>query len=317
MSFTSNPNLKHDPAFNLRDQRHASRLFTADQFRLAPKQNFLFHVAFGINKAALINSEIVQRYGNEINMMVKSVDLPNITLKSDTANQYNRKKNIQTTSDFTDLSVKFHDDNMGLINHLWQNYYTYYYADPRSAKINGAYDRNATKNSNFIPTAYGLDNKSTRPFFDYIKIYQMARHEYVEYYLHNPIITNWNHNKLDYSQSNTAHDFDMKIKYEAVSYGQGKVDSQNDAPEGFGQTHYDFTPSPLSGINPDPSTISPSFVQSLDIETIAPGIINSVIQQINSGQHTKQSSASPSESLTTPSNNQTTSGLQGYNFPQK
>jgi hypothetical protein len=316
MSFTSNPNLKHDPAYNLRDQRHASRLFTADQFRLAPKQNFLFHVSFGINKAALINSEIVQRYGNEINMLVKSADLPNITLKADTVHQYNRKKNVQITSEFTDLSIKFHDDNMGLINHLWQNYYTYYYADPRAAKINGSYDRNATKNSNFIPTAYGLDNKSSQPFFDYIKIYQMARHEYVEYFLHNPIITNWNHNKLDYSQGNTAHDFDMKIKYEAVSYSQGRVDAQNDAPEGFGQTHYDFTPSPLSGINPDPSTINPSFVEALDIESIAPGIINNVIQQINSGQYTKQSSTPPGNSLTTANNSQSTSGLQGYSFPQ-
>ena len=120
MSFTSNPNLKHDPALNLRDQRHASRLFTADQFRLAPKQNFLFHVAFGVNPAALINADLIQRYGNEINMLVKSVDLPSISLKADTANQYNRKKNIQTTSDFTDLGIKLHDDNMRLINHLWQ-----------------------------------------------------------------------------------------------------------------------------------------------------------------------------------------------------
>jgi hypothetical protein len=316
MSFTSNPNLKHDPALNLRDQRHASRLFTADQFRLAPKQNFLFHVAFGINKAALINSELVQRYGNEINMLVKSADLPNITMKTDTVHQYNRKKNVQYTSEFTDLGIKFHDDNMGLINHLWQNYYTYYYADPRSAKVNGSYSRNATKNSNFIPTAYGLDNKSTRPFFDYIKIYQMARHEYVEYFLHNPIITNWNHNKVDYSSSNTGREFDMKIKYEAVSYSQGSVNAQNDAPEGFGQTHYDFTPSPLSGINPDPSTISPSFVAALDIETLAPGIINSVIQQINSGQNTKQSSAPPNASVLSPNNTSGQGGLQGYNFPQ-
>jgi hypothetical protein len=108
----------------------------------------------------------------------------------------------------------------------------------------------------------------------------------------------------------------MKIKYEAVSYGQGSVNAQNDAPEGFGQTHYDFTPSPLSGINPDPSTINPSFVQALDIETLAPGIINSVIQQINSGQNTKQSSASPAASKLAPNNSSGQGNLQGYSFPQ-
>jgi len=316
MSFTSNSNLYHDTSLTLRDQQHASRVFTADQFRLAPKQKFLFHVAFGINKAALANANIVERYGQEINMLVKSVDLPSITIKTDVANQYNRKKNIQYLSEFTDMGIKFHDDNMGLINQLWQNYYSYYYADPRSSKINGSFERNATKNSNYIPTPYGLDNQSSAPFFTYIKIYQMARHEYVEYYLHNPIITSWNHNRLDYSQGQQTHDFDMKLRYEAVSYSVGAVDARNDAPEGFAQTHYDFTPSPLGGINPDPTAVSPSFVQALDIETAAPGIINTVIKQINSAQNTKQSSTPPTPSVLTANNSQGQGGLQGYNFPQ-
>jgi hypothetical protein len=167
---------------------------------------------------------------------------------------------------------------MGLINQLWQNYYSYYYADSMSANKNGAYNRNAMRNSNFIISPFGLDAGSTTPFFNYITVYQMARHEFISYKLVNPIITNWNHNKLDYSDSKT-HEFDMGIAYESVAYGMGAVTPGD--PEGFSLTHYDQTPSPLSGTNPDPTVSDPSFVKSLDTEGLAAGILNNAVNTVN------------------------------------
>lgn len=284
MSFTPTSKLIVDPNIILKDQKHASRLFVDNQFRLAPKQKFLFHVSFGINVAALLETSLVQRFGQEINMLVKNIDLPNYQVDTEVLNQYNRKKVVQYKIKTQEISVKFHDDNMGLINHLWQNYYGYYYADPRSSGVNGSYERTAMRNSNYIPTPYGLDNGSVAPFFKYIKIYQMARHEFICYHLLNPLITSWNHNKLGYSETGT-HDFDMKLQYEAVNYSVGVVDPET--VEGFGDTHYDNTPSPLSGMNPDPTVKDPSFVQAFDIETLAPGILNSAINQIKTAQNTQ------------------------------
>jgi hypothetical protein len=282
MGFTANSNLQSDPQILLKDYRHAANLFAVDQFRLAPKQKFLFHVAFGINTAAVPNAQLVQRYGQEINMLVKNIELPNFQIQTDTLNQYNRKKVVQYQQQYQEIAVNFHDDNMGLINQLWQAYYSYYYADPKSTTVAGAFSRNATKKSNYIPTSYGYDNNSTAPFFNYIKIYQMARHEYVLYQLVNPMITSWNHNKLDYSATGT-HDFSMRLKYEAVAYNVGAVTDGD--PEGFGLTHYDHTPSPLKGINPDPSVVDPSFVQSLDIEGNAGSFLASVLNQVASQQN--------------------------------
>jgi hypothetical protein len=314
MSFTSNRNLQASNHLFFKDWRHAYNTFVTDQFRLAPKSKFLFHVAFGIDNSTVYNLNLVQRYGKEINLMVKSVDLPHFTVKTDMANQYNRKKNIQYIHEPMELGIKFHDDNMGLINALWQNYYNYYYADPTSATIPGAYNRTATKNANYIPTAYGLDNGSTVPFFKYIKIYQMARHEYVQYTLANPIITSWNHNKLDYSQPGT-HDFDMKIKYEAVSYSVGAV--SEDSPEGFGEGHYDHSPSSLKGINPDPSVPNPSFVESLNVKGNAASFLDSVITQINSYQNTQQPiNSNGTMGIIDSTSNNNAGGLSGYNFPQ-
>lgn len=310
MSFTPNNYLYRPSNVTFRDSQTAARVFTDDQFRLAPKHKFLFHVAFSINTAALKNASLVDRYRNEINVLVKSVDLPNFTLTVETLNQYNRKKNIQTTHKYNPANIVFHDDNMGLINQLWQNYYSYYYADSMSAWDPSAYKRNATRSYDFIKTPYGLDNGSTLPFFNYIKIYQMARHEYVGYTLHNPVISAWNHNKVDYNGSGPMENA-MTINFEAVSYENGDVTTGD--PEGFGLEHYDVEKSSLQG-NVDAKPASPSFVGADATNDLS--IINTVTQQLNSYQNTKEKTNTNTTSVLTavtapPQSN----GLGGIAFP--
>jgi hypothetical protein len=315
MAFTPNHFLKENTNVVLRDQQHAARLFTDDQFRLAPKSKFLFHVAFNINKAALITTDLSQRYKNEINMLVKSVDLPNFTITAETVNQYNRKKNIQTTLKYNPISIIFHDDNMGLINQLWENYFSYYYADPSSSKDAGAYNRNATKNFDYISNLYGLDNGSTQPFFNYIRIYQMARHEYVSYTLHNPIITQWNHNKLDYAQGGNTHDNNAQIMYEAVSYDRGVVTPDN--VEGFGTEHYDQTPSPLQG-QVDPGAINPTLANNRNLTDNSGSFLSNLAETINSYQNTQDLPSAVQTGLLTntlSTAQQGVSGVQGIAFP--
>jgi len=250
--FTPNQLLKETSTTVLKDWKHAARLFVDNQFQFAPKHKFLFHTYFSINKAALSTITLSQNYNNTIGMLVKSADLPNYEIKIDTLNQYNRKKNVQYIQSYKPINLVFHDDNMGLINQLWQNYYSYYFADPNSAAVAGAFARNATQAyASAKPTPYGLDNGSTNPFFNYIKIYQMARHEFVCYKIINPIITAFNHNKMEYGQNSTA-DNTMTIAYEAVEYSSG--DMNLEYPEGFADTNYDQTPSPLIGENPGTST---------------------------------------------------------------
>lgn len=307
--------LQSNPYVNLRDYQHASRLFVDDNFRLAPKHKFLFHVSFSINSAALKSIDLVQRHRNEINMLVKSVDLPKFTMVTETMNQYNRKKVIQTTHKVDPINIKFHDDNMSLINQLWQNYYTYYYADPNSANVGDAYNRNATRSSDFINNHYGLDNRSTAPFFNSITIYQMARREYVSYTLKNPIITSWAHGNGLYAGSE-VNEKAMSIAFEAVAYGNGQV-SQGD-PIGFGLEHYDQTPSPLiSGGTLD--TASPSFANGVNLQANASDFLNAVTKQINTYQNTKELPASRNTGVLTSaiqSATQGVGGLQGIVFPQ-
>ncbi len=232
-----------NPNTTLRDYQHGARLFRDDNFRLAPKLDFLFHTVFSINSRALKDQSITQRHKNEVNMLVKNVTLPSIKISSETVNQYNRKKVIQSSHKFDPVTIKFHDDNMGLISKVWQNYYSYYYADPTSAgSPNSAYARNATKRG--PNNAYGLDNKSTEMFFNSITIYQLSRKEYFAYKLINPYIQAFDHQAMDYAKTSSPHELTMTLIYEAVHYSSGTING--DVPEGFGLEHYDQTPSPLS-----------------------------------------------------------------------
>jgi hypothetical protein len=312
MAFTPTPALIPDPVVLLRDPQHAARLFTDNQFRLAPKQKFLFHVAFNINEAACKDVNLVQRHRNEIGMLLKNIDLPGYDVTVETANQYNRKRKVQVTHKYKDITVAFHDDNMGVINQLWQNYYSYYYADSKSASKGGAFGKTAIKNFNSIVAPYGLDNGSDRPFFNYIMIYQMARHEFVSYKLINPVIISWAHNKMDYSSGNTPHDNTMTLGYEAVEYNVGQVNSQDVI--GFGNEHYDQTPSPLSGSAP--TTVNPSFNDSADLANKAPEFYSNAYTSVNTYQNTQQKNLAGTSGLTTVSTaQQGVSGLAGISFP--
>jgi hypothetical protein len=310
MAFTPTNQLTPDGTIGLRDWRHAARLFSEDQFRLAPKWNFSFHVAFSINPAACKNTSLILSHGQEINMLVKSIDLPKFNVSVDTVNQYNRHKVIQTHHKFNDINVKFHDDNMSLVNQIWQNYYSYYYADSTSATQTGAYNRNATRSSDFITTPFGLDNGSTAPFFNYITIYQMARHEWISYTLVNPIIKSWDHQNVSYSK-NDVHEFAMTLSFEAVKYDMGNVG--DGTVEGFAQTHYDVGSSPLVGAGP--SGVSTSLIPQNNSANNAVSTLTNIVNTVTAYENTqpKNNIVGNLTNLTTATSS--ISGLQGTVFP--
>jgi len=290
----------NNTAPDLRDWQHAARLFSDNNQVYGPKQKFLFHVAISINPNALATPVLNNNYRTVLGMLVKSVTLPKFTAQIDKANQYNRKKNIQQKITYEDITLKFHDDNMGVINLMWQNYFNYYYADSSSARLAGAFNRTATRNFSFTRSAYGLDSGSTDPFFNYITVYQMAQGTYVSYKLINPIIASWSHETVDYSQSQQPHDNVMTLSFEAVEYGSGEVVPGD--PEGWGQEFYDKSTSPL--INPlavsvPKDTYSPNNLLQADMtQNNSSNFLNNAVQTVNNYQNTN--SAVPTSPTGTP-----------------
>jgi hypothetical protein len=244
------------PKGNMGDWTHAARLYTDDNFRLAPKQKFLYHVTLNLNDN-VVNKVLpgwVQRHSNEVNMLVKSVTMPKFDISVETKNKYNRKKNIQTRIDYSPVTLTFHDDNNGIVTQLWTAYYNYYFRDGTYGSRDGAgapnqtarpYDRfNAYKGSTANSDRFGLDNDQYEPFFTSIQISQLARHQYLTLTLVNPIVESWQHDTLDNSVGAEPVQNSMTVAYESVFYADGAV-SEGSTPKGFGSVHYDTTPSPI------------------------------------------------------------------------
>jgi hypothetical protein len=232
-----------NPKGQLADFQHAARLFVDDDLRLAPKLKFQFHVYFSINPKALKSLNFHYRHQEEVNMLVKSCELPKFTIITDNLNQYNRRKITQVKIDYTPISITFHEDNFHIIRSLWNNYYSYYYADNDASKITKNYIRSSMLGSSFIKSPYGFDNGSTVPFFNHITIYLMGKQQYNSAKLINPVITAFTNDTVNYSSSDPIQN-SMTIAYEAVTYDSGSVKKGD--PPGFAKSHYDHTPSPLS-----------------------------------------------------------------------
>jgi hypothetical protein len=235
-----------NPKGNLGDFQHAQRLYVDNALRLAPKTKFLSFVNFTINAEALRDlPKLDNAHLAELNMLVKSFDMPQYRASVDVKNQYNRKKNVQTKLEYQPVTLTMHDDNFGITTMLMEGYYRYYYKDSNITNIESSYDPRSTyKAANGRGYRFGLDNDKTVPFFRNIKLYQFSRHEYTEYTLVNPIISQWGHDSMDQTDGTGLAENKMVVEYEAVLYNRGAIGE--DSPATFASSHYDQTPSPLS-----------------------------------------------------------------------
>ena len=248
---------------DMKDYKHAARLFTDNYMALAPKVEFLYHVYFDINKDAARTPGSGVGWAKsepniEVGMLVKQAQVPGVQVQTETKNQYGKKTNIQTQIQYTPINITFHDDNTNLISGMWQQYFKNYYADSMfpeelarqptysGPQVNGgnrntaAGQRKAVRMGKY---SFGFDSFTAGHFFNKISIYQLSRHNFYEYTLINPIISSWQGPQLNSSSSNPAEN-QMTLIYEGIKYAEGRIDRNN--PDGFAQLHYDNSPSPLS-----------------------------------------------------------------------
>ncbi len=228
---------------NLADFAHAGKIFTAGNMQMSPKTKFLYHVVFKMNPFVLQGRDVDK---NNVSVLVKAAELPKISVQTETLNQYNRKKHTQVKVDYLPVVLRFHDDSSHIVSEMWRTYFSYYFSDSNTAKIPGAYIRNAMDNLNpniVLPgiARFGYDTGSYAKFFSSIVIYQMSRGNWYSYELVNPIISQWTHDSLDSSSSSPAEQ-SMTLMYEAISY-----DSGSGNPPGFGNAaRYDVVKSPAA-----------------------------------------------------------------------
>lgn len=234
-----------NPKGNLGDFKHASRLYSDDTHRLAPKTKYLFYVVFEVGSTAkLFMPSLEQKHLRETFMLAKSIDLPQYSANIETKNQYNKKKLIQTSIEYSPVTIKLHDDNQGITTFLLEAYFKYYFRDSKAGDLGGY---KWTPDYDYAPEShklrYGLDTGMQQPFFTSIKLYQFAKQQFTEYTLVNPLVERWGHDSLDQSDGAGIAENTLVLNYETVLYRRGKVGA--DDPAAFAGAHYDKTPSPL------------------------------------------------------------------------
>ncbi len=256
----------------LRDYRHAAKTFRTNSYQNAPKYKFIFHTYFNINVEAWPDS-----VDKNIGLLVKDVKLPSYGFNTIQLNQYNRKRIVQTKIKYDPVNISFHDDNDNLINRMWYNYYTYYYADatkptvflgkrgaipPNNDNSSSAQTTNADYNITNIydDSISGNDNWGyigetatpkfghKVPFFKNITVFGFNQHAFTAYTLINPIITNFAHDTYSYADGAGVMQNQMTVDYETVVYNEGAIDGRapGDIVTGFGDpATYDRKPSPI------------------------------------------------------------------------
>jgi len=225
----------------LRDYQHASKTFIADNFRLFPKQSFLFHLFIELNPLAIKDSNSMNNADTqrELSLMVKTVDLPKFTIDTKTFNAYNRPNVIQNKIKYDLVNINFHDDSADVVRKFWYDYYSYHYRDADHAdELYGI----STKYKPRHTMEWGFSPREEVNYIKTIKIYSLHQKLFSEYTLFNPIITSWAHGKHS-MEGRELLDNTMSVSYESIQYKQGTV-SEN-AVAGFGsELHYDKTTSP-------------------------------------------------------------------------
>jgi hypothetical protein len=223
----------------IKDFDHAAKLFVDSGMRLAPKSKFLYHVFFDITSSAGVSTrsttEII-----EAGMLVKDVGLPTYQIDVKKYNSYNRTNLAQSKINYNPVTLTFHDDMANVVRELWYDYYNYYYADSR--QVESVYERSHKYNSSPRPE-FGYSANAAYPFFKAIRIYQLHKKQFSEYTLINPIITEFQHGQMTAGDSDPV-DHKMTVQFETVKYAKGFVSSNT--VKGFGELHYDQSPSPIT-----------------------------------------------------------------------
>lgn len=232
---------------------HATKLFLADNFRLAPKQSFLYYVCINVDVSALqsilgvfgsesvTSQSLIEQY--ETGLLAKRVELPRFTVNTSTLNAYNRKNIVQKNLRYDPLSITFHDDAADTVLKFWNDFYTYYYRDsdydPQLYTVPHKYQPRTREGWGFSPR-----NGNLKPFLRNIQIFSLHNKRFTEYLLVNPIISSWRQSEHNSSESNGLMEATMTVEYETVKYRTGYVNPVD--VNGFATIHYDNTPSPIS-----------------------------------------------------------------------
>lgn len=215
-------NIAKGPKGVVSNFKHAERIFVDNYYRLSPRTRFLYYI-------------VLRGADQEISLLVKTAELPKYTFDTVTKNAYNRTKHVYKKMNYDSVTFTFHDDNQGLVNKMWTEYYSFYNDDQGGTQASHPV---SLVNYN---SSYGMGFPLRENYFKKISLYTLSRQRFLGYEFLAPRIKTWTHSGLDYASNEPAENT-MSIDYEGVVYSSGSV--SYGSPDGFASLSYDVVPSP-------------------------------------------------------------------------
>ena len=157
---------------------------------------------------------------------ISEIQMPGHSVKTQTLNQFNKKRTIQTGIDYTPISLSAYDTRDGEIEKFLVGYNNYYYSGPMSD--NDEIMRDDIIDESFLGTGSsgrGLNLNTDRYYIINIKITRTSStddNNIIEIY--NPIITNIQGDTLNYSESAPVQ-YRIDFTYEGYKTTTTKTDS--------------------------------------------------------------------------------------------
>lgn len=199
----------------LRDGRLATKNYGLEgsKFTNVPKNNFLFYVNFVMSDGET---------ANKVGFVVQKVDRPSLNFTTETLNQYNKKRVVQTKVEYNPLNITFYDTIDNRARLLFQDYFRYYYGDGnKNSDMDWSYDITTSEFFNF-PGGWGYlsseDSPNSSYFFTRIEIYEIYDKQYTRYDIVNPKITQLQNTDLDYTDTSGISEIVLSLIFEGIVY---------------------------------------------------------------------------------------------------
>ena len=171
-----------------------------------------------------------------LSSLIRTADLPSVQFKTDTKNQYNRKKITHTGIEYQPVNMTVFDT----VGNEWlttlMRYFTYHYMDPRNKHGNGDGNRDIDEDhldyitgssgyetagskfggDTFDSNRAGFNPNATSKFFERIDYVMYHGNKGVQYSILNPVMTSFKPGTIDYASSDPL-EFNMTFDYESFT----------------------------------------------------------------------------------------------------
>lgn len=161
--------------------------FTTD---LVPRSKYNFTVSMTHRNSSAIGGIVTTNFER-----ISSISMPGYSVRSQTLNQYNKKKVVQTGIEYAPITMLAYDDRRGDLEKFLKDYSRYYYAGSMN------YDTDFSENFSNIVSA-GTKLQQDKNFITQLTIVRKnSASDTNTIKIYNPMITSIDADNLDYSDS--------------------------------------------------------------------------------------------------------------------